>query len=188
MSLLIARSQWLSWIQVFNCQFCNQCNVSTLKGQKSQGLSISLALFCQNCQNQQYQNYQKLSKSVKIILETIKLTQICKKCQSSLVLLSEQLSSSSISDIFGNYEYDYRKACPRGKRVWKEDCNTCWCTNGWPSCTRMFCTRDLEPLSLYSDIYASPRYYSDISESGGQYLQSLSKFHLIAKIVLRVYF
>ena len=38
-SLLIVRSQRLSWIQVLNCQNCNQC----LKGNKSPGFRLSLS-------------------------------------------------------------------------------------------------------------------------------------------------
>ena len=38
-SLLIVRSQRLSWIQVLNCQHCNQC-----QGHKSLGVSLSLSL------------------------------------------------------------------------------------------------------------------------------------------------
>jgi len=54
------------------------------------------------------------------------------------------------SDIYEGAEYG--ATCPRGVKVWNEDCNRCWCRNGRPKCTKKICAKELYSPSLYSDI------------------------------------
>ena len=81
LSLLILRSQRLSWIQVLNCQNCNQC----LKGHKSQG-SLSLS---------------KLSKIVGSFLTVLTLLKKCQNCKKKVETLST--NKEPLFQVWGTY-------------------------------------------------------------------------------------
>ena len=105
MSLLVVRSQKLSWIQDLNCHNCSQC----LKYHKTLGLSFSLyrqklsklSKFikkCQNCQQQKKREGSQLSKLVKI--EKSQLFNFFFNCRNSQKL--SQYSNFSKVIIFSN--------------------------------------------------------------------------------------
>ena len=86
MSFLIVRSQGLAWIQVINCQYCNQC----LEGHKSLGVSLSLSLSFKNCQN--FQQIVKIVTNCQNCHKLPKLSKLSNNCQN---FQPDQMSQAS---------------------------------------------------------------------------------------------